>query len=564
MVAEHVELEWPVSDLDGRVVAGRYRLTRKLGSGAMGAVWVAVDERLGRTIALKELLLPAGVNETETERARQRALREGRIAARIRHPNAITVYDVVDEAGRPVLIMEYLPSRSLAEVLTERGPLPPAEAARIGSQVASALAAAHDAGIVHRDIKPANILLGDDGTTKVTDFGISRAVGDVTVTATGLLAGTPAYLSPEAARGAEPSPASDVFSLGATLYKAVEGAGPFGDSDNAMAVLHAVASGRVKPPRQAGPLTDVLMQMLRTDPKRRPTMGLAHSQLNGVAEGRSVLVASRETATVIAPESGTLPSSTTTARFADPATGPLPPSRTRDDLAPVGYPDDEPDYQEAPRPSRKRGMVAIAMAAVAVLAVAAVLFLLNQFNADETPRNGSGSTAQPVTAEDYERAVSEYYDVLPDDTDAAWKRLGPGPRSQGRDSYDEFWSTVSSVSVIEGPTAEGDTVTVKLELEIRDKGTFHEVHRLGMITGNGKPLIESDDLVSSDQVGGDEPTTAHEEPSEPPATTEHSHEPTTSEAPSTSMEPTHTSEPTDGSEEPTEPSEVTEGAPPTG
>ncbi|GAB3910338.1 hypothetical protein GCM10029964_113980 [Kibdelosporangium lantanae] len=254
----------------------------------MGVVWQALDERLHRTVAVKQLLPQPGVSASQAEEARLRSMREGRIAARLQHPNAITVYDVVDDEGQPWLVMEYLPSRSLAAELDDRMTIPPQEAARIGAEVATALVAAHAAGIVHRDIKPANVLLGEDGSVKITDFGISRAVGDVTVTATGMLAGTPAYLAPEVAKGMEPTPASDVFSLGSTLYICVEGHSPFGLSENTLALLHAVAAGKITPPRQAGPLTALLMRLLRTDPAERPTMTAAKEALTHIAAGRPV------------------------------------------------------------------------------------------------------------------------------------------------------------------------------------------------------------------------------------------------------------------------------------
>ncbi|HEX6355141.1 serine/threonine-protein kinase [Actinophytocola sp.] len=271
----------------GRLVAGRYRLVHRIGTGAMGVVWTAHDERLNRTVAVKRLLLQPGLPAEEQAEAVARCMREGRIAARLQHPNAISVFDVVDEDGAPCLIMEYLPSKSLAMVMAERGPLSPREVARIGAQSAAALAAAHAAGIVHRDIKPGNILLGDDGTVKITDFGISRAADDVTVTKTGMIAGTPAYLAPESATGQEPSPASDVFSLGSTLYAAVEGEPPFGLTDNTLQLLHAVAAGRINPPQQSGPLTDVLIAMLAADPDQRPTTSRTRDLLHAVAMGET-------------------------------------------------------------------------------------------------------------------------------------------------------------------------------------------------------------------------------------------------------------------------------------
>ncbi|SDR15267.1 serine/threonine-protein kinase [Actinopolyspora saharensis] len=273
---------------EGRLVAGRYRVQRRIGSGAMGVVWECVDERLQRTVAVKQLVMQPGLEAAEAEEARQRAMREGRIAARLQHPHAVSVYDVAEEEGQPVLVMEYLPSTSLAAMMSEHGPLPPREVARIGAQVADALGAAHAVGVVHRDIKPGNVLLGEDGTVKITDFGISRAQGDISVTQTGMLAGTPAYLSPDVACGKEPSGASDVFSLGATLYAAIEGRPPFGQSENTLALLHAVAAGKVEPPQQAGPMADPLMAMLQANNEDRPDMAQVRQMLQAVSEGQAV------------------------------------------------------------------------------------------------------------------------------------------------------------------------------------------------------------------------------------------------------------------------------------
>ncbi|WP_414636328.1 serine/threonine-protein kinase [Actinophytocola sp.] len=245
----------------------------------MGVVWRAKDERLERIVAIKQLLTRPGVPESQAEDARRRAMREARTAARLQHRNAIALFDVADHDGNPWLVMEFLRSRSLSVVLAERGTLTSDEVAKIGEQVASALTAAHEAGIVHRDVKPGNVLLDDAGLVKITDFGISRTLDDVTITQTGMLAGTPAYLAPEVARGQQPGRESDVFSLGATLYHAVEGAPPFGTNSNPLALLHAVASGNVPPPRNAGTLTPVLMSMLSAEPADRPTMAQATANL---------------------------------------------------------------------------------------------------------------------------------------------------------------------------------------------------------------------------------------------------------------------------------------------
>ena len=220
----------------------------------MGAVWRAVDELLSRTVAMKELLavLP-GTSAAQIEESRQRILREGRIGARLQHPNVISTFDLVVDDDRPWLVMEYLPSESLAARLSRHGPLPAAEVAEIGRQVADGLAAAHQAGVVHRDVKPGNVLIAAHGLVKLTDFGVSRATDDVQLTRTGVIAGTPAYLAPEIAQGQQATAASDVFALGAALYAAVEGTPPFGLDDNAYALLHKVATGQPEPPGKPAP-----------------------------------------------------------------------------------------------------------------------------------------------------------------------------------------------------------------------------------------------------------------------------------------------------------------------
>lgn len=257
----------------------------------MGTVWLARDELLGRQVAVKQVLTAAGVSAAEAEQQRGRALREGRIAARLSHPHAISVYDVALEADQPWLVMEYLPSRSLAAVLSEDGVLRVDQAAQIGAQVADALAATHAAGIVHRDVKPANILIGEggrvEGLVKITDFGISHASGDVTLTQTGQITGTPAFLAPEVAQGHAMTEASDVFSLGATLYTCIEGHPPFGMEDNALAMLHKVAGGQIIPPRRAGSLTKPLIRMLAATPADRPEMTEVRDELAKLAAGRN-------------------------------------------------------------------------------------------------------------------------------------------------------------------------------------------------------------------------------------------------------------------------------------
>ncbi|MFJ7214808.1 protein kinase [Amycolatopsis sp. NPDC098790] len=271
---------------EGQLIAGRYRLADRVGRGAMGVVWRARDERLDRVVAVKQLGYDPAIGQAAGGEAAQRALREARLTARLRHPHAVTVHDVVEEAGEPYLVMEYLPSRSLADVLLDRERLPADEVARIGVQISSALAAAHAEGIVHRDVTPANVLLADGGLAKIADFGISRATGEGTVTGGGFIAGTPAYLSPEVAGGGEAGFPADVFSLGATLYRALEGRPPFGNDDNAIALLLRVAREEPIAPQYRGPLAEVLGRLLQRDPARRPSMAEVHELFEAVTDGR--------------------------------------------------------------------------------------------------------------------------------------------------------------------------------------------------------------------------------------------------------------------------------------
>ncbi len=267
----------------GSVVFDRYRLEERIGAGGMGVVWRATDLLLDQSVALKRVSL-AGVGDQQAELTRQRALREARLAARLRHHRSVVAtYDVRVEDGDVWLVLEYLPSRSLAEVLRERGPLDPGQVARIGAQVADALAAAHALGIEHRDITPGNVLITDDGAAKLTDFGISRLAGDTQLTQSGMISGTFAYLAPEVARTGKSSPASDVFSLGATLYAAIEGQPPFGSSDNALHLLGVVGGGIIRPPTAAGAFTPLLLRLLELDPATRPDAVTARDKLDEFA-----------------------------------------------------------------------------------------------------------------------------------------------------------------------------------------------------------------------------------------------------------------------------------------
>lgn len=262
------------------LVADRYRLVKLIGTGGMGVVWHAHDERLQRAVALKMLRTQPELTDEEREVTTARAMREARLTAALHHPHAVQVFDVVEHEGQPCLVMQLIESTPLSTLLEEHGTLTPRETARIGGQVGAALAAAHRLRIVHRDVKPGNILIREDGAALISDFGIAHALGDAAITATGMVHGTPAYLAPEVARGEPSSFASDVFSLGSTLYAMLEGAPPFGSDRNAIALLHRVARGEHPAPQHAGPLEPLLLEMLSADPKRRPDMTTVAARLS--------------------------------------------------------------------------------------------------------------------------------------------------------------------------------------------------------------------------------------------------------------------------------------------
>ncbi|MGZ4618844.1 MAG: serine/threonine-protein kinase, partial [Frankiaceae bacterium] len=269
-----------------RLIGGRYRIEHSIGAGGMGTVWAGHDELLNRPVAIKEVRFPAEVGDGEQADLRERTLREARATARLSHPNVVTTYDVVEEDGRPWIVMELLPSRSLSTVLREDGPLPPHQVAELGLAMLGALEVSHQQGIVHRDVKPGNVLITPDGRPVLTDFGIATMAGDPSLTSTGVVLGSPAYMSPERARGQRPGPEADLWSLGATLYAAVEGRPPF-DSDNALGTLTAVISDPVEPPEVDGPLRTAILGLLEKDTADRLDIARTRELLTRAAAARS-------------------------------------------------------------------------------------------------------------------------------------------------------------------------------------------------------------------------------------------------------------------------------------
>ncbi|HTJ32046.1 MAG TPA: serine/threonine-protein kinase [Dactylosporangium sp.] len=251
------------------LIAERYRLIESLGAGGMGRVWLARDEMLRRDVAIKEVIPPESLTQDERDELRMRTLREARAAARLNDANVVRIYDVVHTEQAPWIVMEYVPSRSLHQVITDDGPLPPERVAQIGLAVLGALKAAHAAGVLHRDVKPGNVLLADTGRVVLTDFGLAVFEGgDGAVTRPGLILGSPQYISPERAREGTSGPESDMWSLGATLYAAVEGRSPYARSTT-YATLTALATEEPDPPARAGVMKPVLTALLRKDPRAR-------------------------------------------------------------------------------------------------------------------------------------------------------------------------------------------------------------------------------------------------------------------------------------------------------
>jgi serine/threonine protein kinase len=519
---------------EGQLIAGHYRLLERIGSGSMGVVWRARDERLERVVAVKQLLTQPGLTAEQREDARRRALREARIAARLHHPNAIVVFDVAEHEGDPCLVMEYLPSRSLAATLAEKGSLPAADVAAIGSQIASALAAAHASGIVHRDIKPANVLITDEGVAKITDFGIARAAGDVTVTQTGMFAGTPAYLAPEVARGTDPTSASDVFSFGATLYDAVEGGPPFPERQNQLALLRLVAEGKVQPPRQAGVLTALLMRLLRSEADERPTMAEASRMLGELASARSVrplvppITRARTTVPDLRPSESVAPAAPVAPSV---ATAAAPPLQLSD--RPAAYrPPERPAGERARQPLDRRLVLIAVVLVVVVLVVVGVVLLLNSNGSPRgsaaPPAGGRPSTSAPATAAPTTTtppptttpsapAVGQAASSGPIDFSAAgqlivdyygagssagrFAMLTPGAQAAfgGQAGFDQYWGQFSQVSSAhaQGVTANADgSVNVPIDITYTT-GTGADEHSsqthkvLRVVRENGSLLIDA-------------------------------------------------------------------------
>ncbi|MFI1197406.1 protein kinase [Micromonospora sp. NPDC020750] len=354
------------------VIAGRYRLLDLVGRGGMGRVWRARDDVLHRDVAVKQVVPPAWLSDEERDELRLRTLREGRTAARLNHPNVVRVYDVVPVGDDPWLIMEYVPSRSLQNVLDTSGPVSPRQAASIGLALLAALRAAHHAGVLHRDVKPANVLIAHDGRVMLTDFGLAVFDdGDPTMTRPGLVLGSPQFVAPERAAEGCSSVEGDLWSLGATLHASVEGRSPYARS-TAMATLSALATRPPDPAPHAGPLGPVLAGLLRRDPRDRTDHDETRRRLTSATTGAGepCPLALAAPATVLPPD------------VPDPGAAPWP-STPADDGRPAGS-----------GPNGRRWPLAVAAGAFAALAAISTAIAIGQREHDRgaPPGTGAGRT----------------------------------------------------------------------------------------------------------------------------------------------------------------------------
>jgi serine/threonine protein kinase len=359
-----------------RVIAGRYRLEHVLGNGSMGTVWAAYDEFLQRKVAVKEVLLPPGIPAGEADALRERTLREARAIAVLSHPNVVTLHDIARQDGEPFVVMELVPSRSLAEVVRQQGPLNTAQAAAVADAVAAGLEAAHRAGITHRDVKPGNVLVGYSGQIKLTDFGIARNVAESTMTSTGIMLGSPAYIAPEVASGQAVTPAADLWSLGATLFAVVEGVPPYDADDDPLDTVTEVVHGDVPRPTKAGALEPVITGLMVKDPDARMPLTEVRRRLRPLLSepGTGLFPVPDPGSTPPPPSRPRRPAGSLSKQFAPPK-APTPPTDTplASDPGPLPFTVSAP-----PAPRRRRGKVGTTVLAL-VAAVIVVLSLAGGF-----------------------------------------------------------------------------------------------------------------------------------------------------------------------------------------
>ncbi|WP_327690765.1 septum formation family protein [Streptomyces sp. NBC_00461] len=432
----------------GRVIADRYLLLNRLGSGGMGRVWLAHDQRLACEVALKEIVFrdpePAG-DEREARVARARA--EARYAAGLRgHPHVVTVHDVLEHEGLPWIVMEYVAGAvDLKELVETRGPLAPAECARVGLAVLDALTAGHERGVMHRDVKPANILLAPDrtgapyGRILLTDYGISVQpdAGETRYTLASVLVGTSGYLAPERATGGSPTPAADLFSLGCTLYHGVEGRGPF-ERESHLAEVTAVVMEEPRPTVRAGALGPVLQALLVKDPGRRPSATEAEAALSRIVTSQAEAYARTQT------DLGSQPPWATMSPGTPPS--PPPPGPGPDGFGPVVV---------SSAPAHRRSELPRVLRAVIAACLGLVLALGGVWYATAHQKSGGdGTESSPYgTAVGLARPLKDGECVLADWPGSArfqgTPRLAPDPTCTDRAPDGQVMAFVAAASVDE-------------------------------------------------------------------------------------------------------------------
>ena len=470
-------------------IAARYRLEREIGRGGMGEVWLAEDIVLQRRVAAKRIGALPGTTDADLDRVR----REAQVSAMLNHEHVVVVFDLVEEAGQHWLVMEYVESENLAERVRRRGPLSPDAAATLIAQAAAALAAAHEAGIVHRDVKPSNILVTPEGQVKLGDFGVARIEADQQLTRTGLLVGSPGYLAPEVAGGSAASPASDMWSLGATIFHAVEGHPPYETVDgNVIGTLYRIVNEPVPQPERAGWLAPLIGRLMRHDPSSRWDSTRAAAYLAGGPDGG--LATQTMAAAEVLPVPATPPA---------PATPLAAPAAERTSVI-RGEP------SGAPAPSRRRrrvpleGLIAIAL--VAGIAVLFVAFLVRGMSSSGgpdavpdtggSPGDGSSASATPASSEATDAGITSFVEsylaTAPNDPQATFAQLTPEFQDQsgGLDGYAGFWDTIATAtpSNIE-PDADNLTVSYDVAYVRDDGGRRNDSVSLDLDFRDGKYLI---------------------------------------------------------------------------
>ena len=366
-----------------QLVADRYELLETVGRGGFGVVWRACDTLLERHVAVKEVHIPGFLDEQDRVDLREKVLKEARAAARLDHPGAVTVYDVIDDDGRPVIVMELVEAPTLAQLVAERGPLPPAEVAHIGLEVLAVLEAAHEHGIVHRDVKPANVMVADSGRVRLGDFGVAAILDDPTVSTSGAVTGSPAYMAPEQATNKGAVAESDLWSLGATMYFAVEGQPPF-DKGAAVPTLASIVQDPPRPAERAGALQPVLAGLLVKSPSERLRPPELRERLAAVASGTPAAPRVDDTAVLSLEETAPAPVAPAPVTPAPPPPPPPPPERVVD-----SRPHTTPDRPHprpvsaaprpvapAPAPAPRRRVPAALVGVVALVVVALIGILL--------------------------------------------------------------------------------------------------------------------------------------------------------------------------------------------